>query len=220
MKKEILVKLYPLVLAISIAGCKQAPPEKVEECLLPGETATKDGDSPRPCLLPTPNPEASLSVNPFLREFTPEQEEKMKKALERLKVVINSQEFKNAVLNHTYQNQVTFVDNNGMSNEEIYYTLLDGIEKLDPVLDNEVDLDITLYYSNNSTVGYTYPDTHRIWVNNKFFSGYSLSKVAANAVHEWTHKLGFGHDYSKTTRRNYSVPYGVGTIVKQLIEKM
>ena len=95
-----------------------------------------------------------------------------------------------------------------------------GSEVLIPGNDEEMDLDITLYYANNSVVGYTYPDTTRVWTNDKFFSTYTYAQVAQNVVHEWIHKLGFGHDYNRTTRRNYSVPYGIGTIIKDLIEEM
>ena len=93
-----------------------------------------------------------------------------------------------------------------------------GSEELNPGDNETIDIDITLYFANNSTVGYTYPNVNKIWVNNKFFAGFSLGKVAANVTHEWTHKLGFGHDFNRTTRRNSSVPYGVGTIIQQLVD--
>ena len=95
-----------------------------------------------------------------------------------------------------------------------------GAETLSPEEDEEIDIDITLYYSNNSTVGYTYPNTNRIWVNDKFFAVNSLGKVAANVLHEWTHKIGFDHDFKRTTRRNFSIPYGVGTIIEKMVDGM
>jgi hypothetical protein len=141
-----------------------------------------------------------------------------KKLFKRIKIVINSTAFKERVLNHTYQGVRTFYDNEGLTNEEIYEAIMLGSEDLNPGDNETIDIDITLYFRNNSTVGYTYPNVNKIWVNNKFFAGFSLGKVAANVAHEWTHKIGFGHDFNRTTRRNFSVPYGVGTIIQELVD--
>lgn len=161
----------------------------------------------------------TFTVNYVLRDFSAQQAQKMDEAIEKLVAIVNSEKFKQRVLNHTYNGVLTFVDNEGLTNREIYERLMQGSETLNPAIDSEMDIDITLYYSNNSTVGYTYPNSERIWVNDKFFRSNSLGRVAANVIHEWTHKLGFDHDFNRTTRRNYSVPYGIGTIVRQLIDE-
>lgn len=175
---------------------------------------------PRACVVPEKNPEANLDYNISFTNFTPDQEEKMRNALVRMKLVINSQAFKKRVLGHSYNGKVTFVDNEGLNNEQIYYKILEGVETLQPEVDEEMDLDVTMYYSSNSTVGYTYPNTNRIWVNSKFFNGYTLGKVAANITHEWTHKIGFGHASRSTASRPYSVPYGIGSIMQELVDGM
>ena len=164
-------------------------------------------------------PETFFTVNYVLRDFSSSQAAKMDEAIELLIEIVNSERFKQRVLNHTYNGLLTFVDNKGLTNAQIYQALMDGSETLNPAIDSEMDIDITLYYSNNSTVGYTYPNSERIWVNDKFFRTNTLGKVAANVIHEWTHKLGFDHDFNRTSRRNYSVPYGIGTIVRQLIDE-
>ncbi len=140
----------------------------------------------------------------------------MRDALRRARIVLNSKAFRTKVMNHTHNGKKTFVDNNGQTNEEVYQTIMEGAETLLPEIDNEMDLDITLYYKNNSTVGYTYTDTTRIWVNNKFFAGYTLGQVANNAVHEWTHKIGYGHSFYNNADRPFSVPYAVGEIVEEI----
>jgi hypothetical protein len=174
----------------------------------------------RDCVIPEREETANLTINASLRDFGPEKEEKMRDALDRLKIIINSKVFKSRILNHEYQGEKTFVDNGGLTNEEIYEKLMIGAETLMPDEDEEVDVDITLYYKSNSTVGYTYPDTNRIWVNDKFFATFTLGKVAANVTHEWTHKIGFGHDFNRTAKRDFSVPYGVGTIIQELVDGM
>lgn len=206
-----------------IEACSMDIDQAMEEYykLLNDDDPTNDPEPPpRECDLPQREPGANLSFKVELKDFNVEQEKKMRKALERAKIVLNSAEFKQRVLNHTHNGQRTFNENNGQSNSEIYHVIMKGAENLLPEVDEEMDLDITLYYRNNSTVGYTYPDTTRIWVNAKFFNGYTLGQVAANAVHEWTHKLGYGHSRYNNADRPFTVPYGVGTIIEELVDGM
>ena len=209
---------FTLMMLLFISCNQETPPLTVESCLLPGEV--NEDASIRDCIIPERSDYPELEVNAALRDFSFLQENKMQAALNRLKIVLSSEVFKERVLAHTFQGRRSFNDNNGLSNFEIYETLMEGAETLDPVKDSELDIDITLYFKDNNVIGYTYPSSHRIWVNNKFFAQNSYGKVAANVVHEWTHKLGFGHDFQRTRDRSYSVPYAVGTIVRELIDQM
>lgn len=139
--------------------------------------------------------------------------EKFHKAIEMIKKVVATEEFRSKILNHTYNGKKTFVDNGGFTNAQIYRKILDGAETLQPAIDNEMDMEVELYYAANSTVGYTYANSKRIWVNTKFFNTNSVSSVAANLFHEWLHKLGFKHAVSYSTSRDYSVPYAIGRMV-------
>lgn len=235
MEREFYQKTQLILLLISVVFISSCNKEvaKLDECVLPGEeiassqeesgSDTDQDDSsaaPKVCLLPEREPAANLEINYVLNKFPEDREAKMERSIERLMIIVNSVEFRERVLNHEYEGKKTFVDNEGLTNEEIYIKLMEGAEKLSPEVDEEIDLDITLYYRNNSTVGYTYPNVEKIWVNDKFFSKNSYGKVSANLIHEWLHKLGFGHDKSPTARRAYSVPYGIGTIVKELVDGM
>jgi hypothetical protein len=184
------------------------------------QDSEQDEQEPRLCTMIPQEKDANLDTNVTLINFSDKQKEKMHKAITRIKIAINSVEFKKRVLAHTYKGETTFVQNDGLTNEEIYYIIMDAAEELSPQVDNELDLEIQMYYSRKRVVGYTYPNVTKIWVNSKYFNTNSLAAVAANVVHEWTHKLGFGHDYKSTSRRPYSVPYGVGTIIKEIIEQM
>lgn len=181
---------------------------------------------PAPEVTPTPDPgpdhgeiptEAMIfEVNAKLTNFDSADEEKVQKAFEIIKKVVGTREFRNRVLNFEYKGKKEFVDNEGKTNEQIYQMLIDGKEELRPELDNEMDLELQLYYASNSTVGYTYPSGLKIYMNTKFFDSYTPAEVARNVFHEWTHKLGFGHASSYSTSRDYSVPYGLGDIIEQL----
>lgn len=151
-----------------------------------------------------------------LFNFSSLQREKMEKAIEIIKLVIATEEFKEQVLNHTYNGKKTFVDNNGFSNEEIYQLILNGAEKLQPSRNNTMDAEVQLYYEDSNTIGYTYSSSRRIYVNSKYFNSYSAAGVAHNLFHEWLHKLGFNHASSWSVSRDYSVPYSLGYLMGEI----
>lgn len=164
--------------------------------------------------------EATLfETNITLVDFNSSQEAKVLKAIEILKKVVRSNEFKEKVLQFSYKGKNQFVDNNGLTNAEIYQKLLEGSEELSPAMDYEMDLELELYFSRRSTVGYTYPDELKVWINTKFFNTYTPAQVAGNIFHEWTHKLGFEHAYRYSSKRDASVPYALGYLVEELGKK-
>lgn len=151
------------------------------------------------------------------RNFSKRQRQKILAALVKLKKAINSDAFRKRVLAHRFAGKQTYANNNGLTNQQIYNKIMAGAEKYFPKKDYEMDLDVTMYYEDTSVIGYTYPNTTRIWVNSKFFNKFSHSSIAGNLTHEWLHKIGFGHDFEATARRPYSVPYAVGNILRSLI---
>lgn len=170
--------------------------------------------------------------NPLLIEihtaknFNDQQYEKLMQATRLVELIINSQAFKNRILNFTYQGKREFVQNSGMSNEQIYETLMNGAE-LFPIQtnpDQRMDFDLVLYkpkwYQSKKVLGYTNRDTSVIHINKYFFNQAEINQIAMNLVHEWTHKLGFEHDFRKTQRRPFTVPYGVGYIIRDLGNKI
>lgn len=167
----------------------------------------------------------SLDVQVKFRNFDTRDKAKVNSAVEILKKVVNSPEFKERVLSFSFEGQNQFYQNNGMSNQEIYDLIMSGEEILMPSADHVMNFDLTLYRSWNpfsKVKGYTLPDTMRIWINKKFFRKQSWSEVdvAANMAHEWVHKIGFGHDYYFTPDRPYSVPYAIGNIVADVANLM
>jgi hypothetical protein len=144
------------------------------------------------------------------------------KAVEVVKKVVADAEFKNRIEGFLYNGYMQFAfmsTDPCKTNDCVYQHILQGNEKLSPALDNELDLEVRFYYASTTTVGYTYANVNYIYVNTKYFDTYQLNSVAANMVHEWLHKMGYGHDSSATTRRPFSVPYGVGSIVRIVGDK-
>jgi hypothetical protein len=139
------------------------------------------------------------------------QTQKLISSIEMLEKVINTNEFYKRFM------ELKLTSTHGMSNQEIYDLMMSGAEVLEPIEDNEADLFLTMYYSNNSTVGYTYSNTKEKWVNKKFFDNYDASGIAKNLIHEWMHKLGFGH---KSSKELTSVPYATGFLIEEMVKEL
>ena len=156
----------------------------------------------------------------YLVNFNSSQEEKIKEAVTLIKKVVGSEKFRQRVLNYEFRGKKTFVDNHGFSNEEIYQKILDGAEKMgNTAKNNTMDVELELYHQKTKTIGYTYPNTVRIWMNRKYFSRYTPIKVADNLMHEWMHKLGFTHEVTWSKDRDHSVPYAIGYLVEELAQE-
>lgn len=175
------------------------------------DDSTNDGTTDNNTGLP--NEAYTFDVNIKFINTTATQQAKFDKAIDLIQKVVATEEFRSKVLNHTYSGKKTFVDNGGYTNSEIYQKILDASERLTPGKNNTMEMEVELYYANNSTVGYTYANSKRVWVNRKFFDGNTVGKVAANLFHEWLHKIGFTHAVSYSTSRDYSVPYAVGRMM-------
>lgn len=144
--------------------------------------------------------------------FTPEQAARHQDAAAKAEIVINSLEFKNAV---TKKKGFTSCDMNGT---QVYDKFITGEEELQRGKDYEFDIEVTMYEENNSTVGYTYANKFMVWVNNKFFKQYTLGEIAGNMIHEYAHKQGFEHTSQYTDEREFSVPYWIGYLVRDMVD--
>lgn len=155
--------------------------------------------------------------------FSVKERETLNKAVVIFETVINSEEFKQEILNYTYQKKPHFVNNNGQTNEQIFATIMAGKETFTEQADSVADFDLTIYnsgWTGRNVVGYTNPGTSKIFMNRRFYSTFEPYEIAGNMAHEWCHKLGYDHDYKRTARRAYSIPYAVGDIVVELGAKL
>jgi hypothetical protein len=181
-----------------------------------------------------PTAARALSVDlDKLTGFSDADKGKIEQAAQAMSEALSSEEFKQAVLSFTYDGKEQFSNNQladaagrtiatNMSNQQIYDTMMESRETYLNNTDETAHIDLTLYsppfYKKWSVVGYGYPGQPQIFMNWNYFNSYDIAQVAANIAHEWTHKLGFDHDYNRTARRPYSVPYGVGCLVQTLID--
>lgn len=217
-------------------GSSKDSQESTEATVTPGDDSISDSgnvvtedptvNDPTPVtpepVAPTPVsnvPSLALSFSTAgveLFDFTRSQEEKYNDAVALVKKVVGTEAFRSKVLNHTYGGLKSFADNKGLTNAQIYQSILDGAEKLQPSKNNRMDVGVKLYYQSSNVVGYTSTSITYINVNTKYFNSYDINEVAGNLFHEWLHKLGYGHDASVIAKRPYSVPYAIGYLIRDL----
>ncbi len=166
-----------------------------------------------------PSTALTFDTNLDLIGPTTTQSTKVAQAEALIKKVVSTEAFRNAVLNHTYGGIKTFVNNDGLTNLQIYNKILEGAEELNKVKNNRMDMGVEFYYAATNTVGYTYSNITKIYVNTKYFNTNPPAYVSGNLMHEWLHKLGFTHASSYSTSRDYSVPYAIGDIISSLASK-
>ena len=164
-----------------------------------------------------PNEAYTFGFNVSLINMASNNEAKLQRSMELVARVIATKAFRDGILNHTYNGVKTFVDNGGYTNSQIYKKILEGAEKIFPAKNNKMDMEIELYTDTvSNTVGYTYPNSPRIWMNTKYFDNFTATGATASLTHEWLHKIGFGHAVSYSTSRDYTVPYAVGRLVSRI----
>ena len=145
--------------------------------------------------------------------------EKLHLAFKVLEMVVNTDEFKERVLNFkNLKGERRFSSNRGLSNEDIFHQFMEGRETLQPNTPGEMNFFLRLYNRPwSKVIGYTSGETNLININLKFFKNYRPSDVAANLAHEWTHKIGFDH---KSAQEHDSAPYAIGHIVGDIAKKI
>lgn len=169
----------------------------------------------RPTYFPTINNFFDFNIK--THDMKDEEEQRIINAVNILRRVFYSHEFKKRIINHEFNGEFTFHRNEGLSNKEIYSLIIEGAEKLQPYKNFTMDVELELYTQLDSNIlGYTYPNSTRIWMNTKYFEKHSLAELAGHLTHEWLHKLGFTHEKERTEERKFSVPYAVGYIARDL----
>lgn len=156
--------------------------------------------------------------------FSKWEKQRLERVIPLVERILSSVEFRDAVLDFVYNGKKQFYQSGGLTNAEVYSKLMEGDEWYAPGSLQTVDVYLSMYYSKKNVVGYTNPSTRTIYINNKYYTysdetWWTDASVAANIIHEWTHKLGFDHAFNYSWSRDFTVPYGIQGIVAKLGEK-
>lgn len=151
-----------------------------------------------------------LRVNVKSREgFTDAELKRHVSAMILVEKVINSLEWKNWVLAQKFTTT-------NKTASQIYDHIMTGEEVLQKGVDYEMDAEIEMYYTKNNIVGYTYSNVNKTWVNRYVTKDYSEEEIAGNFMHEWIHKMGYGHSSASD---HSSAPYALGYGMRDWIKK-
>jgi len=141
---------------------------------------------------------------------------KAEEARKLIEAGINSKKFQSAVLGARLLD-VSFENPDGtvlsgLSNQQVLDLILFGTER-GTRADYIIQLHLVLYSKLwSSALGWT-DDHGHIHTHHKFFNRADPIEIAGHWLHEWTHAAGFRHDYGRTARRDWSVPYLIGELL-------
>jgi D-ribose pyranose/furanose isomerase RbsD len=141
----------------------------------------------------------------------------VQKASEIIKQVVASQEFKDRILNHTVNGKKTFLNNNGLSNQEIYLRILEAAEDHDLNKDNIMELVLEVVPTTSGTGGLLFklfPKIQKVLALLNLFRNTTPTGIAQNLFQMWLGKLGFALPGGSAA--NGSVQVAVAKIIGEL----
>ena len=102
--------------------------------------------------------------------------ETQKKRLNKFLPVMNKT--LSSVCFEDFWNNRELIQTNGKTNQEV----------LEHIKNSTVGVELVSYFKLGSTVGYTYPNTNKIWMNEKMHRNFDSCRSASNMAHEGSHK--------------------------------
>lgn len=188
MKKTISLLLI-LLSSQAFAFGKKAPPPVAAPVGSPTP-------SPSPSGSPSPSP-SSAAIKGI--KFSPLKNH----TAEETKVVAVAEELSNKLVqSKCFEDFMT-------KRELIQTTGLTRFQVVEKIRKSNLAVPVVMYYQNNNVVGYRQPPSITIYTNRKFHAGSTACARGSNLTHEWSHALGFDHDFNATISRPRSVPYSI-----------
>lgn len=149
---------------------------------------------------------------------------RLTKLSEKLKSVINSEDFKKRVSSATF----TYSNDSG---PQVFKKISEGAE-----LNSQPDGTWNLSYLFEKkyrkcfgfgrfkkcsawVLGWTSASTKNVYINALKWDDRSDCGIVGTMAHEQMHKLNYGHPVSDTPTRDQSVPYSVGSIAAEICKK-
>jgi len=157
--------------------------------------------------------------------FTTEEFKKVEAANNVLNKILNSEKFREKVLHFTTDGLFRFHYRRSFfgkwidkphTNHQVYEIVTQHSGTID-VSPKQINLELELLPGGGEDeIGYTCPKTRKIYTYRNWFNNVSLAEYAGHLTHEWCHQLGFNHAPKPDTKREHSVPYGIGSITEAI----
>lgn len=160
---------------------------------------------------------STFETNISTEGMSVEQEMEIRKAEDIIKMVVASEEFKARILNHTVNGVKTFLNNKGLTNQEIYQKILEAAEEGNLSKDNVMDLAIELIPQNSSLGSRIFKiiaGIKKIFYFLNLFQNTTPAGIAQNLFQQWLGKLGFGPITGSSS--NLTVQEAVAKIIGEL----
>lgn len=159
---------------------------------------------------PSPNPEAVPAIPTPVKPKGPVRmicdktcTEKEKSKVADAEALINI--FRSAPCALAQLKSVKLVQTNGQTAEEVFRD----------IAERSAEVTVTYYRSDNGVIGYRNKGSTTIHFNRKFHDRYGSWETASNGLHEISHTWGYAHDFDRTARRPYSVPYQMNRLTER-----
>lgn len=151
------------------------------------------------------------------------QEEKMKKALQIFEKVMNDTSFQEELKTLVFYFDVEDDPNRNLSTLEIIKKIYDAKEHYTPEADNNAQIYWKIekrgfwsgLFRGCSVIGYGEAGEKEITTYTCFYKKADLNELTGHIAHEWSHKLGFDHKKNNHSRRNETVPYAFGYLIRK-----
>lgn len=195
-------KMYFLLILVFLASCASVKPVKVEikpngDVIATDVTDSEVGNIDEVETTEVIEDNELFKVSKFVN-FTKKEISDFYRVTKKHDETLNSVCFESFMLKRGLRKT------NGKSHSEVIKHL--RTEK--PILEFEN------YWSLKGVVGYTYPNSKRIWMNKRLHRKMSDCSRAGNIGHERSHKLNYGHSFKYHSKRPYSVPYSINAAFK------
>lgn len=159
-----------------------------------------------------------------IRGLNTSRTEKMKRATLIFEKVLNDPEFQNELETKTFRSdrKDDLVPN--PTSRQVIEKIYAAAERYKPEPNNAADV---YWHAEKksfwkrltgkcNTIGYGYPGERKIFTYTCLIDEEdSMAEVVGNLAHEWSHKLGFVHDWKDHSERHLTVPYVFGDLVEE-----
>lgn len=138
-------------------------------------------------------------------------------AISEIRLVINSSELSNYILNFKNQYGSRHFLQSDKSNKWHYNQFISGSE-LGSSSDNAWDSVISFFSSTTEIIGYTDGKQKTIYLNDKYMDR-DLPSICNTLIHEYCHLVGMSHSFFQSNEWPQTAPYAIGCYTQYLIEK-
>jgi hypothetical protein len=160
---------------------------------------------------------------------TAAQEGKMRRALMAFEKVMNDELFQKELLDLKFYSDTPDDPNRNLTDEQVVKKIYAAQEHYTSEENNKADIYwlskkrsrwVTLF-TGCSVLGFGDEENKEVYTYSCFLDGKDteLTDIVGHIAHEWTHKLGFVHQYDDHPRRNETVSYAFGILVSKHAEK-